>query len=143
MSISPPGDIILDAINAADPARVHAAVEKLRAMEQGAIFDNEIKSVNAGHVGRRALANDLRHTEIGDQRRLRAQAAPDPTVALGRFVLQKAIEQTMPYNSAWFGGGSAGSVWKSAFAEKLADAIAPRIFTGRSNAPATKPEQSI
>lgn len=52
-----------------------------------------------------------------------------PHQALGRLVLQQAIEQMLPSSaSSVYGQGFAGSVWRSMLAEQMAGAIAPSVF---------------
>lgn len=138
MSISTQSDFILDAIRAADPTRVQAAVDKLKAMEEGVVFDGEVRSARMGAIARGSRLENVARPEIGDQRIVRARSDIDPKVALGALLLQKTIEQIMPQNSSFFGAGSAGSIWRSTFAEKLAETIAPRIFSGGAGIQATR-----
>ena len=133
MSISTPGDLVLDVARAADPRRVAAATQKLQMVDGGSGGDRFALALEAtSPVARKAttsVALPIHAPEIAGRRAAPAASATDPYGALGGSVLQKASEQMMPAPSAaTFGVGTAGSVWRSSLAEHLATALAPSVF---------------
>ena len=133
MSISPPGDLVLDVARAADPKLVAAATQRLQALSASAGGDGFSLALDATQTGmqqRAAATASLVHApEVSGVRAASNAPKSDPYGALGGFLLQKAVEQMMPApSSATFGAGTAGSVWRSSLAEHLAAALAPSVF---------------
>ncbi len=120
MSISPPGDILLDVVKAADPAMVETAQRRLKsaaAADAGGKFDALVKApaILAGS----------------------SMPAKPPTDVATKFegmVLQSFIETMLPKDSEnTFGSGLSGDVWKSMLAEKIANVVAERGGIGIGN----------
>jgi peptidoglycan hydrolase FlgJ len=133
MSISPPGDIVLDVARAADPQRALAAIRRLQQSAGGtgdadfAVALDKTRSVPS--PAPTATPAPVHASEISGRGGGRGASSVDPYKALGGLVLQKAIEQMMPASSAsTFGAGTAGAVWKSALAEHLAAALSASVF---------------
>lgn len=143
MSISPPGDIVLDVLRAADPARAEAATRKLQsaADSAGAVSFSELADAAAG-VRPTTARSSIRPRALAAQPSavLRGSAGrTDAASALGALLLQKMIEAMLPKPTAMsFGAGTAGSIWRATLAEKLSQAVAPSVFGAlASQAPAS------
>ena len=132
MSISPPSDLVLDVARAADPQKADAAAARLRQMAAGAAASGFPALLDAAPAAGKSdvlpagITNMLSRSPrpaVGAGRKL------DAYQALGRLVLQQAIEQMLPASSSSvYGEGFAGSVWRSMLAEHMAAALAPSVF---------------
>lgn len=135
MSIQPPSDLLLDVMNAGDPQKAQAIAARLRqasasASANAAAFDEALAEAtpvrepgtdpvsSLGNVSATTLANATALTERQDTavspafRRFEA-------MALGGF-----IEQILPKASAsLYGSGTAGQIWRSMLAERIADQV--------------------
>jgi hypothetical protein len=130
MSISPPSDIILDVVRAADPVREQRAMARLSRM---AVAENESFDQVLG-AGSEALAAAKTAAPADPRPSIAAPAMP-PTTAVSAaekafrgfeaMALASMIEAAMPQEgSAVFGSGTAGHVWKSMLAEQLGTQMA-------------------
>jgi len=117
VAISPPSDIVLDVMRAADPARVEAARAQLQ------------------RAARSAGAPDMSF-------RAQPVAAPKPAdggagEAYRQFeamVLGSFVQSMLPSEaSAVYGEGLAGEMWKSMLGQQLGDAISQRGGIGIAN----------
>jgi peptidoglycan hydrolase FlgJ len=124
MAISPPSDIVMDVINAADPTRLQEAQQKLqsasatlaaaRLTQDGKGFSTDVASLDktAG------LQGDVK-VSTKDNR------TPDTYRKFEAMVLQNFIKYMLPKDgSDVYGKGMAGDVWKGMMAEQLANSIA-------------------
>ena len=117
MSISPPSDLILDVVRAADPIRRQQAAARLShlAPAAGETFSRLIDAEAATLEARPSLPADVTVPE--------ATPPKNASMAYQRFeamALASMIEAAMPEeSSAVFGDGTAGRVWKSMLAEQL------------------------
>jgi hypothetical protein len=115
VGITPPSDIVLGSMLAADPDKYRAAVERLRQFAA----DRPPPTVAAAPAAPVALAP---RAAVSAARR---PAASDAFGQLEAFVLQTFIENMLPSNAeVAFGKGTAGAVWKSMLAEQLAKQMA-------------------
>ena len=128
MAISPPSDLVLDVVNAADPMQVTAAREKLRAV--GAA--REASVLTASNAGFASAINSL-DTPESKAGFGKVQAAVDHSKVPETYrkfeasVLSTMIQSMMPSESEQvFGKGSAGEFWKSMMSEQMADAVSRR-----------------
>ena len=132
MAISPPSDLVLDVVRAADPAQVEAAAAKLKASkaafaatslaEKGAGFTAAVDILsNAG--SRSGLANATSS--------VKASEVPKVYREFEGVVLQNFLKTMMPEDTeAVYGKGNAGEIWKSMMAEQIGAAIAERGGVG-------------
>jgi len=119
MTISPPSDIVLDVARAADPARHRMAVARLDGAAAGEAFEGVLETVQAEPAPPRpGLAPP--------------PAAPYPRPAdadqayrgFEAMALTVFLQAMIPDSPSIFGDGTAGSIWKSMLAERLADQMA-------------------
>jgi hypothetical protein len=130
MSIHPPSDIVLDVVKAADPARYKAAVERLTRIAApdatspaNASFDSLIAPAGIPQDGTDTSA-DAGTNADGTRKSSPAEAAKAYR-GFEAMTLATFIEQAMPDDdSAVYGSGMAGGVWKSMLAEQIADQMA-------------------
>lgn len=126
-------DIILGVTRAADASKHRAAVSRLEKMSgetgttEAAAAQSEDPALAWNAEVRRAAANTSRPAKLV------ASAVPtdgsskknSAYVQFEALLLQNMIEAMMPENAeAVFGSGTAGNVWKSMLAEKVAAEIA-------------------
>jgi len=134
MAITPPSDIVLDTLMAADPLKSQAVADQL----------SRLRPSRAGDFDTALAAPASTPAAQGPQQASVAATTPTPrpapridTAAIGRraippayrkfeaFVLQTFIEAMLPRGSAVnFGKGIAGDVWRSMLAEQLGTAVA-------------------
>ena len=144
MSIQPPSDILLDVVKAADPQKAQAMAARLRqvasatasaaaggAAVEGPRFDDALAGENAapvalgeggsplGTFSARTLSNA---TALSSRE---PAGTPSPYQRFEAMVLSGFVEQLLPKSSATlFGAGTAGQVWRSMLAERIADEVA-------------------
>lgn len=130
MAITPPSDIVLDVMQAADPTRQRAAAEKLTRMQSASA-----SGADFGAAYQARVASDPAAALI-----MRNQASIQPTSVAGTggvnkaapvyrkfeaFVLQVFVESMLPKNAeSVYGKGTAGGIWKSMLAEQIGKQIA-------------------
>lgn len=127
MAISPPSDIVMDVVNAADPTRVQEAQDRLKAQSatlaaarltrEDKGFATDVasldKTVGVRHETAKVSSKDTR--------------TPETYRKFEAMVLQNFLKYMMPSDSAdVYGEGMAGDIWKSMSAEQIANAIAKR-----------------
>lgn len=114
MAISPPGDIVLDVLRAADPEAVAAAKAKLAAARPAAVGAEF--SVDTPAQG---LASPTRAANTAER--------PETYQKFEAMVLQSFLQSMMPSDQEnVYGGGMAGDMWKSMLAEQVAGVMAKR-----------------
>jgi hypothetical protein len=130
MSISPPGDIILDVARAADPARLREAAQRLdpaKTAEAAGAFQASLAA-----AGKAVPAPGPATTPPVNPE------GKDPTAAAYRdfeaMVLANLFEVAMPRDSELFGSGTAGGVWSSLFVQEIGKAVASRGGIGIADA---------
>ena len=114
MAISPPGDIVLDVIKAADPSAVETARARLASL------------------GNSAAGTASFSPAIGEQAKAGTTASPGApsSEAFAKFeamVLQSFFQTMMPADtSSVYGEGLSGEMWQNLLAEQLGNAVAKR-----------------
>ncbi|PWE57826.1 rod-binding protein [Metarhizobium album] len=123
MAISPPSDLVLDVVKAADPAAVQAAQQKLMTTraaaaargltESGAGFSNAIDQLDttASSAGLSNVSSDK-------------SKIPASYRKFEAMVLQSFVGSMLPESEELYGKGNAGEIWKGMMAEQLGDSIA-------------------
>ncbi len=142
MGIQPPSDIVLDVMQAADPRKAQTVAANLQKLSAGAAsgaFDTMVSGIHAGYQAGLAYTSStpvgLRNmTALGQQgapvRTLDADAAAaaaakdSPYRKFEAMVLSTFVESMLPANSAVYGSGNAGGIWRSMLAQKLGDQVA-------------------
>ncbi|WJH39010.1 rod-binding protein [Aliirhizobium terrae] len=125
MAISPPSDLVLDVVRAADPTGVQAAQEKLKA-NRAAFAASSLADAGKGFgaamdiidtPGTRAGLDHVSRTKKTD-----AAEMPDEYRKFEASILSTFVNSMLPNDSEEvYGKGSAGDFWKGMMAEKISD----------------------
>lgn len=121
--IRPPSDLVMDVVRAADPARAAAVSQRLAQAGEAA--------------GAAATGSFDAQMRLAAARPLVAAAPPaaakldsklDSKAQVGRgleeLMMRNLLEEALPKDAqSVYGSGSAGSIWRSFFAEHLAHAL--------------------
>ena len=122
MTIQPVSDIILDVANAADPARAAAAKQRL-AEAAGGYFTHLFS--NTSHSNDHSWSDVSRARFFSDTSGRASSGAgtsDDAKRGLETLIAKMLIETMLPKESeASFGKGTAGNVWRSMMADRLAE----------------------
>ncbi len=124
MAISPPSDLVLDVVKAANPAEVQAAQAKLAANR--AAFAATSLAENGNGFGATVDALNNASTQAGLANANTHAAGTKVPQAYRKFesmVLQNFVKNMLPSSETLYGKGSAGEIWKGMMAEQLGDAI--------------------
>lgn len=142
MSISPPSDIVLDVARAADPLRYREAVGRLTEIANSAGSDafGEVFDELAEEAGARrsppapliqmpfdaaAAVTHLRSATVLTQPPDGSGAGTDAFRSFEAMALASFVETMLPSQAdTFFGGGTAGQVWRSMLAEQIARQMA-------------------
>lgn len=121
MAISPPSDLVLDVVKAADPADVQAAQAKLVAnkaafaanslAEAGNGFDATVDVLNRA-TSKAGLADAKERTTKTDK-------VPAVYQKFEAMVLQNFLQNMMPKSEALYGKGATGEIWKGMMADQI------------------------
>ena len=144
MAISLSTDIVLDVIRAADPERAGAAARRLAEISGEGVAPDFGIALNAAVGALKHPSRDTIHAPEISGNRINRATRLDPDIALRSLLLQKAIEEMLPKaSSTSFGAGTAGSIWRSTFAEQISNSIAASVFrsSGRTTGQAAKAER--
>jgi len=125
VAISPPSDLVLDVVQAANPADVQAAQEKLAAnraafaatslAENGNGFGSTVDALNSAAT-QAGLSNANTHTA--------PTKVPQVYRKFEAMVLQNFVKNMLPNSETLYGKGSAGEIWKGMMAEQLGNTLA-------------------
>ena len=133
MIVTATPDVVLDVLEAADPAAQRAATAKLDALKPS---DADFAATMEAEVGKaKASTADQSATKVSDAQSGAVNGAPVQVIkapASGEvyrkfeaFILQTFVETMLPKESEEvFGKGTAGGVWKSMLAEQLGSQLA-------------------
>ncbi len=146
MAIAPPSDILLDAVRAADPARVRAATARLAQLAADPAAGNEgfataLASAQAANGqaanGRAAGAVTAGETStllaaapsgsVGRRESVEARAVGHKTDTYQKFeavLLQQFVESMLPKDDELFGDKTSAGVYRSMMAEQFATQLA-------------------
>ncbi|QFY59094.1 rod-binding protein [Rhizobium grahamii] len=126
MAISPPSDLVLDVVKAADPLEVQAAQEKLKA-NQAAFAANSLAEAGNGFTSAvDILDRATSKTGLSDtkNRATSSEKIPDTYRKFESMVLQNFIKNMLPSESEEvYGKGATGDIWKGMMAEQLGNVI--------------------
>ncbi|WP_137132504.1 rod-binding protein [Rhizobium sp. FY34] len=123
MAISPPSDLVLDVLRAADPSEVQAAQAKLKAT-RSAFAANSLAAAGNGFSsavdileGAESKAGLHRANKTG-----KSVEMPEEFRKFEASILQNFVNSMMPKDSEEvYGKGSAGEFWQSMMSEQIAD----------------------
>lgn len=136
MAISPPSDIVLDVVRAADPSRYAVAFDRLSRLGSpgaaGTQFASAVGEASPapGLAGAREKFASLTLTKPSFAGKASAPAGADANTekTLRKFeaqVISTFIEQMMPESTTnSYGSGLSGGVWRSMLSEQIAGEIA-------------------
>ncbi len=126
MAISPPSDLVLDVVKAADPLEVQAAQEKLKA-NQAAFAANSLAEAGNGFTSAvDILDRAAGKTGLSDatNRATSSEKVPETYRKFEAMVLQNFIKNMLPSESEdVYGKGATGDIWKGMMAEQLGNVI--------------------
>lgn len=154
MSFNPRSDVVLEVLNAADPARASLAAGRLAALGAGAPsggfaadLDRAASAIKAVPTPAQGLADA----------RSRLQAVTDSPEAASRvkvefeaMMLNSFVGEMLPKDaSAVFGEGAAGDIWRSMLSEQVSRQLAKsgalglsrRLFATHELEPHAQPER--
>jgi peptidoglycan hydrolase FlgJ len=138
MIVTPTPDVVLDVLEAADPATQRAATAKLDALKSSdAGFAATMEASKAAATARAAAADQSAAKAAPSVPGSPDTPAPAPVQVIKAssptdvyrkfeaFVLQVFVETMLPKQSEdLFGKGTAGTVWRSMMAEQLGNQLA-------------------
>lgn len=125
MAISPPSDLVLDVVRAADPTEVQAAQAKLKAT-RAAYAASSLAEVGADFgAAMDILSTPASKAGLGNAEPSKQMAEmPDEYRQFEASILQNFIGSMLPKDTEEvYGKGSAGEFWKSMMAEQIADSM--------------------
>lgn len=127
MAISPPSDLVLDVVRAADPAQVQEAQAKLKS-NRAAFEATSLAEAGAGFQAAVGILNRDAATS-GAAATVSAAggkaAVPEHLRKFESMVLQNFVKSMLPSDSEEiYGKGTAGEIWRGMMAEQLGESIA-------------------
>ncbi|TCL75650.1 rod-binding protein [Rhizobium sp. BK251] len=125
MAISPPSDLVLDVVRAADPAEVQAAQEKLKA-NQAAFAASSLAENGNGFANAVDVLDRIESkSPLGDIRnRTKSEEVPEAYRKFEAMVLQNFVKSMLPSESEnVYGKGATGEIWKGMMAEQLGNVL--------------------
>jgi len=126
VAISPPSDLVLDVVRAADPTQVQEAQAKLKSNR--AAF--EATSLAEAGAGFQAAVGILNRDSVASQAAkgvdaVGGKAVPEHLRKFETMVLQNFVKSMMPEESEEiYGKGTAGEMWRGMMADQLGEALA-------------------
>jgi len=132
MPIDPPSDVVLEVVNAADPARAAAAAQRLNALAGAAAAQTGDFAQTLAQTAPSASLAAARVAGMADARSRLADAtlaasdkAAKAQVDFEAVLLNGFVNEMLPKDaSATFGQGLAGDMWKSMLADQVSRQIA-------------------
>jgi flagellar protein FlgJ len=126
VAISPPSDLVLDVVKAADPMEVQAAQEKLKA-NQAAFAANSLAEAGKGFTSAVDIL-DRASNKAGlsdvQNRTGKTEEVPETYRKFEAMVLQNFIKNMLPSESEdVYGKGATGDIWKGMMAEQLGNVM--------------------
>ncbi|AYC99675.1 rod-binding protein [Neorhizobium sp. NCHU2750] len=124
MAISPPSDLVLDVVKAADPDSMMAARDKLRT----ASASNQAAVLTASNDGFASMlgstGSDTMKAGLGNAHHGSTEKIPETYRKFEASILSTFFKEMMPKDSeAVYGKGTAGDFWKGMMAEQMADSV--------------------
>jgi len=139
MAFNPTTDVVLDVINAADPARASLAAERLAAIASGQPAGDFALDLDKAAAAAKAAAPTSLAPGLANARDALADAAggSDPAartkVEFEAMAIDGFVRDMLPKDStAFLGVGAAGDIWRSMLSEQISRQIAKSGALGLS-----------
>ncbi|MFB9950194.1 rod-binding protein [Rhizobium puerariae] len=128
MAISPPSDLVLDVVRAADPAAVQEAQAKLKASKAAFAATSLAETGKGFGAAMGVLDTSATKAGLGNPEASKKLAEmPDEYRKFEASVLSTFVNSMLPKETEdVYGKGSAGEFWKSMMAEKIADEMSEK-----------------
>jgi Rod binding domain-containing protein len=127
VAISPPSDLVLDVVKAADPTQVQAAQEKLKT-NRAAFAATSLAEAGNGFASTVDVLDSTAATKaLGSvkDRTVSTDAVPQSYRKFEAMVLQNFVKSMLPNDSEdIYGKGATGDIWKGMMAEQLGNVMA-------------------
>lgn len=125
MAISPPSDLVMDVLRAADPGSVQAAQAKLAATRVAATATQLAAAGTGFSVAVDLLDGAGTKAHVDHARKVgKAAEMPEEYRKFEASILQNFVNSMMPKDSEEvYGKGSAGEFWQSMMSEQIADQV--------------------
>jgi flagellar protein FlgJ len=129
VAISPPSDLVLDVVRAADPTQVQEAQAKLKS-NRAAFEATSLAEAGAGFQAAVGILNRDTAAANGTSATtgvsaVDAKAVPEHLRKFESMVLQNFVKSMMPAESEeLYGKGTAGEMWRGMMADQLGEALA-------------------
>ncbi len=128
MGFNPATDVVLDVLNAADPARASLAAERLAAIAAGAPGGDFAVDLDKAAAVARAETHAA-PAGLAEARSALQGAAADPAarakVEFEAMAINGLVGDLLPKDaSTFFGAGAAGDIWRSMLTEQMSRQIA-------------------
>lgn len=126
MAISPPSDLVMDVVRAADPAEVQEAQARLKA-NRAAFQATSLAENGNGFAAAVSILNSSEGSSgLADvTNRVEQKKIPETYRKFEAMVLQNFVKSMLPNDSEnVFGKGTSGEIWKSMMAEQIGDVLA-------------------
>lgn len=126
MAISPPSDLVLDVVKAADPSDLQAAQAKLQA-NRAAYAATSLAEAGNGFAATVDVLKKTAGTQAGlanASERTTAGKVPAAYQKFEAMVLQNFVKNILPNSETLYGKGTAGEMWKGMMAEQLGNTMA-------------------
>jgi peptidoglycan hydrolase FlgJ len=124
VAISPPSDLVLDVLRAADPTEVQAAQSKLKAT-RAAFAANSLAAAGTGFSSAVELldgAASKSSIQTSNKTTSKSVEMPEEYRKFEASILQNFVNSMMPKEGEEvYGKGSAGEFWQSMMSEQIAD----------------------
>lgn len=126
MAISPPSDLVMDVVRAADPAEVQEAQARLKA-NRAAFQATSLADSGDGFAAAVSVLNGSDGASgLGDiGNRVEHKKTPETYRKFEAMVLQNFVKSMLPSESEnVYGKGTAGDIWKGMMAEQIGNVLA-------------------
>ncbi|WP_117191053.1 rod-binding protein [Rhizobium terrae] len=132
MAISPPSDLVLDVVRAADPTAVQEAQAKLKASKAAFAATSLAESGKGFGAAMNLIDQPATKAGLGNAETPKKIAEmPDEYRKFEASILQNFVNSMLPKETEEiYGKGSAGEFWKSMMAEKIADEMSKKGGVG-------------
>jgi Rod binding protein. len=132
VAISPPSDLVLDVVRAADPNAVQEAQAKLKANKAAFAASSLAETGKGFGAAMNIIDQSATRAGLGNAEAPKKLAEmPDEYRKFEATILQNFINTMLPKETEEvYGKGSAGEFWKSMMAEKIAEEMSQRGGVG-------------
>ncbi len=132
VAISPPSDLVLDVVRAADPTAVQEAQAKLKASKAAFAATSLAESGKGFGAAMNLIDQPATKAGLGNAETPKKIAEmPDEYRKFEASILQNFVNSMLPKETEEiYGKGSAGEFWKSMMAEKIADEMSKKGGVG-------------